>query len=668
MSSRLLVLAVLMLALAGGPTCRYAGTPGEPAEALPPPAKIVREVQGTAPSKTAPAPEQPLPEPRQAVAEVLAPQRFAFCHQADYPLTPSEKQWCDLGAGQNPAACPTLAEACKHDALAKQVELEEPLTIHLPDLGLPLRLLLWMLLGLGVGLLIFALVRHFLDRETKDVVATAAPVTESQEMAAALARQVETDVQRLLERARAEAAAGDYRAAVGSVYAALLRRLEGTGVVRVEPDQTNGDYLGMVRKQRPAIAGGVAEVVETVERAQFGKTDVTRESFDGVYLRVAGLLAGRIGVLLLGLGLWFGGACGQPRADWEHSPSGRAGVLAFLGKRGFTLHERLASVAKIGESKAEQLVLLPGAQLHDDDWKALKQWLDGGGRSLVVAGGRRELPAWIGMRVVEQHAVASELIAPGETVAKPWGALQVRVPEANRLDCQPGADTLLGRKQVAYGAQRWLGDDDGSRVVLLADDFLFRNASLLLADNAATLDILLRDWTTSIELAGDLTGLVSQNPVQSVQRGRLGPVLLQLAAVLLLFFVCKGARFGRAVPEKSRERREFAEHVGALGLHYARARGERAALGFLGAYAVERLRERLGRHVDRSLSGLAEAVSARTGRPVGEVMRMLLEARDAAKGVPADKDARDLQTAFELAKLLEETGGTGGHKPIQSHV
>ena len=179
---------------------------------------------------------------------------------------------------------------------------------------------------------------------------------------------------------------------------------------------------------------------------------------------------------------------------------------------------------------------------------------------------------------------------------------------------------------------------------------------------------MLRDWTTSIELAGDLTGLVSQNPVQSVQRGRLGPVLLQLAAVLLLFFVCKGARFGRAVPEKSRERREFAEHVGALGLHYARARGERAALGFLGAYAVERLRERLGRHVDRSLSGLAEAVSARTGRPVGEVMRMLLEARDAAKGVPADKDARDLQTAFELAKLLEETGGTGGHKPIQSHV
>jgi hypothetical protein len=61
-------------------------------------------------------------------------------------------------------------------------------------------------------------------------------------------------------------------------------------------------------------------------------------------------------------------------------------------------------------------------------------------------------------------------------------------------------------------------------------------------------------------------------------------------------------------------------------------------------------------------------VAARSGRPVGEVMRMFLEARDAGKGVAADKDARDLETAFELVKLLEETGGSSGHKRIQSHV
>ena len=115
------------------------------------------------------------PEPRKAVAEVLAPRRFQFCHDANYPLTPSEKNWCDLGAGANAQACPTLAEACKRDALAKQIEPDRPLSFHLPDLGLPLRLILWTLLALVVATLIFVLARHFLDRESKDVVTTAAP-------------------------------------------------------------------------------------------------------------------------------------------------------------------------------------------------------------------------------------------------------------------------------------------------------------------------------------------------------------------------------------------------------------------------------------------------------------------------------------------------------------
>ena len=78
---------------------------------------------------------------------------------------------------------------------------------------------------------------------------------------------------------------------------------------------------------------------------------VTRESFDGVWLRVTGLLAGRIGALLVIVALGLAAACGQPRADWDHSPSGRAGVIGFLGKRGFSVRERLLSVAKIGEPR-----------------------------------------------------------------------------------------------------------------------------------------------------------------------------------------------------------------------------------------------------------------------------------------------------------------------------
>ena len=620
------------------------------------------------------AQDQPVLEPAKAVREVFASRNFQFCHEPSYPLTPAEKAWCDLGASDNKQACPALREACKNDALAKQIELREPISLHLPELGLPVRLLLWLLLGLGVAMLVFALVRHFLDHKSKDdVVRTQAPDSAAEDRAAALARQVETDVQRLLERARAEAAAGDFRAAMGDAYAALLRRLEGAGVVQVEPDKTNGDYVRRVTSERPAIARRMAEVVDSVERAQFGAQAVSREGFAGVWTRVTGLLAERIGVVLVLAGLlMFGAACGQPRADWDHSPSGRAGVVDYLGKRGFKVHERLLSVAKIGESKAEELVLLPGAHLGEEEWKAVKAWVLAGDHALVVAGGRRELPDWIGVRIVEKQAAHPEPVALSDAEAKRWGALRVRVPEGNLLESKPGSETLLSRKQSPYAAERWLGgdynDDDGNRVLVLADDFLFRNASLLVADNAVVLDNLLRDGGTSVELAGDLTGLVSSNPVESVRRGRLGPALLQLAAFLLVFFVCKGARFGRPTHSQRTLRREFAEHVRALGLHYARARGERLALGFIGAYAGERLRERFGLHADRSLSGLAEAVATRTGRPVGEVMRMLLEARDAGKGVPVEKGARDLETAAELCKLLEETGGTSGHKRIPGNL
>ena len=620
-------------------------------------------------------PAKPLPEPAKAVAEIFTAQNFQFCHEPGYPLTPSEKAWCDLGAGEKTQVCPALREACKNDALAKQIE-REPFSFRLPDLGLPVRLLLWGLLGLMVAMLVFALVRHFLDHKSKDeVVRTQTPDSAGEDRKAAFARQVETDVQRLLERAHAEAAAGEFRAAMGDAYAALLRRLEGAGVVQVEPDKTNGDYLRQVIRERPAIARPMAEVVDAVEVAQFGDQTVTRESFNGVWMRVTGLLAERIGMVLVLVGLlMFGVACGQPRADWDYSPSGRAGVVDYLGKRGFKVHERLLSFAKIADSKADQLLLLPGAHLDEEEWKAVKAWILAGDHELVLAGGSRELPDWIGVRIVEKQASRPEPIVLSDAETKRWGALRVRVPEANYLESKPGSGTLLTRKQAPYAAERRLsrgqsaGEDAHHRVLVLADDFLFRNASLLVADNAAVLDQLLRDGGTSVEVAGDLTGMVSSNPVQSVQRGRLGPVLLELAAFLLVFFAYKGARFGRPIHSQRVLRREFAEHVRALGLHYARARGERLALGFIGAYASERLRERFGLHGDRSLSGLAEAVATRTGRPVGEVMRMLLEARDAGKGVPAEKDARDLETAAELCKLLEETGGTGGHNRIQSHI
>jgi hypothetical protein len=611
----------------------------------------------------------------QAVREVFGRRQFQFCHEPDYPLTAAEKEWCNLGAADNKRVCPSLSQVCSNQATARQIELREPLSIRLPELGLPLRVLLWILLGIGLALLILALVRHFSDHKPKPEVASHQAARSAPDEAAA-ARQVETDVERLLAQARAEAAAGDYRAAIGDAYAALLRRLEGVGVLQVQPDLTNGDYLRKVKTQRPAIGGPMAEVVDGVELAQFGQEVPTHDRFDGVWARVTRLLAERLGPLLVLWSLLSGGACGQPRPDWEHSPSGRAGVIAYLGKRGFDVRERLLAVAKIGDSKAHALVLLPGAQLGDEEWRAVLRWLVEGAHALLIAGGARTLPGWARAQVVEGPLAKGEPVVPTEAASARWGALAIRVPGGNYLVPTAADEIVLRRGQRAYAVEHYLAavreDDDqmerGARVVVVADDFLFRNASLLLADNALALERLLRDGGSSVELAGDLTGLVASNPVESVKRGRLGPALLQLAAFLVIFLAGRGARFGRPVRSEVVRRRDFAEHVRALGLHYARAHAERHALACFGGYAVERLRERCGLRVDRGLSGLAEAVATRTGRSVGEVMRLFLEARDAKAGVPAEKGARDLETVAELGKLLEATGGTGGHKRIQSQV
>ena len=631
--------------------------------------------------------------PAKVVHDVLASEQFRFCHEPGYPLTPAEKQWCALGAGENARSCPALREVCKHDASAKQLEWSEPFSLRLPELGRPLRLILSIVFGLGLAVLLFALLRHFLDRTPKQDVVTVGSEAPHEDAAAVLARQIETDVQSLLERARVAAQTGDFRAAIGDAYAALLRRLEGARVVRVEPDRTNGDYLSEVGSARPALAPCIAEIVDSVERVQFGNATVTGETFEKVWTGVIGLLAERIGVLVVFSVLLLAGACGQ-RSDWEYSPSGRAGVVDYLGRRGFKVHERLLSLAKIGEGDVDELIVLPGAQVGDAEWKALKHWVAEQEGSLVVAGGARTLPAWIGMHTVNKQAAQSQSVTLSDADKRRWGELRVLVPEANSLESQSGAVTRLARKQSPYAAERSLGqekserqvdkydedDKDGKhdeddedderagRVLVLADDFLFRNASLLLADNAAVLDNLLRDGGTTVELAGDLTGLVSANPVQSVQRGRLGPAMLQLAALLLVFFAAKGARFGRPIETPRVHTRAFAEHVRALGLHYARAHADRHALGFMGAYAIERLRERCGLRVDRGLSGLAEAVATRTGRSVGAVMRLFIEARDAGKGIEPEAGARDLETAAELCKLLDETGGASGRKRIQSHV
>lgn len=656
-----------------------------------------------APATTPATPAAPEIPPRKDVGPLVKQvfeTGFEFCTNPGYPLTRDELKWCDL-LSKSDARCPQLAKACTRGATAElvgQQSHKQTTTISMPTAQLPVRMLLWIVLGVVVAFLIYTIAKQTLGQRAPDREEAVEVVTEAPEdPALAAARIVETDVQRLLERARAAAAQGDYEGGISDAYAALLRKLEGAGVVTVESHRTNGDHVRDVARQNPALRPRMQAVVGNVEEVQFGGGAPTDSRFRSVMLDVMGLLSERLAawipfVVKVGLGLTLTGlvsGCKVDREGWERSPTGRAAIIDLLERSGFTPRERLVTLTKLDKSTSA-LVMLPGAKVDDASWKAIANWTGDGG-CLVIAGGTRTLPAWIGAtpstgsmsqltgggltvapdqskRLPKLHAVVPEgrfvKIAAPETSGTGGVTGSEPVNEAGDEEDAP-ATPIVVRDKSPYIVERTF--EGGGRAIVIADDRLFENASLLVEDNAVLLVEVLRPGGKKVELAGELTGLVSQNPITSVQRGKLAPAMLQLALLILIFFVYKGAHFGRPVDPAAASRRAFSEHARALGLLYGRARAGRHALEAYGGFALDRLRERLNLSGGKGLLAVAEEVATRVGRPLGDVMRVLVESRPTKRSNDPVRDRaeqevnspKDLATLRDLATLLQQTGGAG---------
>src|SRR5262249_55257673 len=152
---------------------------------------------------------------------------------------------------------------------------------------------------------------------------------------------------------------------------------------------------------------------------------------------------------------------------------------------------------------------------------------------------------------------------------------RVAIPERHRLDIDgQQISTLLDRKGAPYAA--WVGLGRGT-VVVMADSYLVTNASLVVAENAAFLVDLMATLSQKPQFCDELTGASAPSPMASVARGKLAPLLAQLALLLLLYFVYRGAAFGTLRDPPATSRRSFAEHARALGLQYAKARAKRHA-------------------------------------------------------------------------------------------
>jgi hypothetical protein len=217
---------------------------------------------------------------------------------------------------------------------------------------------------------------------------------------------------------------------------------------------------------------------------------------------------------------------------------------------------------------------------------------------------------------------------------------------------------MLARGDSTYAAEIDMGD---GRLVVLSDERLFTNASLAVPDNAAFLVAMLRAGGSRVEIAGELAGRASPNPLASVKRSNLWPVMLQLGALLLLLFLCKGIAFGRLRDPAEGSRRRFVEHVRALALSYSRSNAARHASMLYATFALERLRERTRLGQGKGIVALADGIAVRSGRPLGQVTRILVQAEEAREAAAGDeqRSSREehLTLIRELSTLLRQVGG-----------
>lgn len=666
----------------------------------------------------APSPDRAGEETR----KILADEKYGFCHNARYPLTDVEAGWCPpVGPEKNPR-CPAFRMACdapravlqdlgrlsfsrgdgedskQHgDGDQKSVETDpseradqtgtksgkrkqpkrEVLTeeeFAMPELGGLGYVLFWGILVGGLLLLLVLIIRNSTRYKAEAAPPEEAPPLELGPTAtpSGPSEQLVRDVSALLEQARAAASAGDFNKAIQRAHAALLHRLDHDGLIRVAPFRTNGDYVRDLNA-RPELRSPVREIVRDVEQVQFGTASPDATLYDRVLKRIIPIATrrGETLLLLLGLGLL---ACEIEKSyPFDRSPSGANAVIELgkvyeldIGFRTVPLEDIDPGEERGDDRKGRTLVLLHDVPYPTDiEWHELMLWADNG-HHLVLAGVAP--PTDLGVAI--ESGLSGHDLKVSSTFAETYGELDVITADEDRLvTTRTDGDVLLetpaGEPYAIHYERAYSGGD----ITIFADDRLFTSGGLMLRDNPEFLVRFLTELGASdIEFADGLLDLGADTPAEAIANTHLTPVILQLMALLAILYFWRGVRFGRPVDPPMRSRRQFTEHVEALGSQYARARASRHAVRLYAAWALDRLRERTQTSRQPGLYPLAQAIAGRTGDDENRVMETLAEAASLQGDAGASRIAgrtsiralahtTDLRLMQDLARLVRLVGG-----------
>lgn len=585
--------------------------------------------------------------------------KHAFCTKKGYRIPPFERELCSLSE-QARARCPGIAEACRlaqPEPPRRDRSALEGIDVDVLSL---LRSLVWLVVIVGITLVAFSVLRRlFSVKDTDNEDTDAADLGAGPDEAEAPLAAAETDVDRLLARARQAAERGDFAAAVRDAYAALLRKLDRDGLIEVHRSKTNGDYRRAL-SHTPLVQAEFATIVRTVEGIQFGSEHPTEKAFQSVWQKVLALAGRSLQVLVLLFAALASVACDELDRDPPASalgcgetPGGYSVLCELVAAHGTGVKRRIRRIDEIDES-VNKIIVLEEADLNGDEWQVLDDWVKAGhtlvlGRvanpvsdslQVTLAAKPCNTPPVVDRTVHSTYGAATELAAPRRAMALVADTSWV-------LSACDAGPTLVG---TTHG--------DGNVLVLPNSQFL-TNVSLAAADNAYfAANVIARD-SGNVEVVGEWTGSGSTNPLDAMNGANLTPWLLQLLVVAGLLALWKGPHFGLPRDSVSSKRHAFVEHIQALGLKYARSKASGHVLNHYGAWAVTRLHERVLPGSRATMSELSGALAKSTGREENDVLKILIAAKSAQdEAHDTATPAEHLKTMRELESLLKAVGGT----------
>ncbi|TNE85767.1 MAG: DUF4129 domain-containing protein [Deltaproteobacteria bacterium] len=600
--------------------------------------------------------------------EALLSEAFHFCHEPHVDIE-DVREWCPYVDRLDPERCPGVVETCA-DADAEeralppvnsgcnqgqsggptdQFSAPEPPPPPPPDrapwelpecscqapesaLGLftaVLQLSAGLLIALLIGAFVRLILMAFVQRQPDSPVATVAIEPEAPPPVDEIPELPSED---LLAAARRALDEGRLEDAVLFARSAALRALGDAGRVRLHRSRTDREYARMVRSDTEVYTP-LREIFRAVERVRWGRERPTADRVRAVFAAAERILGVALALLLV---LTLTGA----NNDDRYGAEGDAALFDLYQRYGYDAHWRMRALSKL-DGEVDVLVLdLSRVSLVDGDREVLRRWVGDGG-VLLVAGDAEMVFDELGEVTLIDDASS---LAP--SVAS-WLDTPPTLP-------QPALTYAMGtgRTWVQHGtgdlveAMTW----GNGGIVAFPDARLFTNAALMYPENERLLGMapLLGSWTSlwslervpRLEIA-TLNAAAAESPMDSLRNAQLLPIVLQLLLLAIVAAVWKGTPFRplRDPPEEGR--RSFAEHVRALGDHYARRGGSRRAAS---AYAQLLLATR-GRHA------LLEA--ARRHGATGEEAAAFVQRVEACANepdAPADP-AEDLALMEELWKI-----------------